>query len=140
MSYEAYKVIDKEFEEMINEVCGETKLAIKKGRPTPEFYLPIYHEDFMKWWKKRDEEKYCPKTSVECNSCGEKFIIYTEPFKITTMTYNNDIGGSPAATSWHEQYQNVSQSSFYCYKCGHPFVVSGSKILKIKSKQLEVVL
>jgi hypothetical protein len=141
MSYEAHKVINKEFEEMINEVCGVNRgieLSKRKGRsrPTPDFYdLPIYHEEFMEWWKEKNEEKYNAKMITKCE-CGAVHTIYTEP--LTVETYN-DIGGN-AATSWHTQYQSVQHERFFCWRCGKPFTVTGSKISKIKSNQMEVVL
>ena len=137
MSYEAHKVINKDFEEMINDVCGgpNIKLPRRKGRPSPDFYdLPIYHEDFMKWWKQRDEEKHSMKITSKC-VCGVTYTVYTEP------EYVHDFQGQGTTSSTtYNQYQNVQRTGFFCWKCGKSFYVTGSRILKIKSNQLEVVL
>lgn len=135
------EIID-EFEEMINDVCGEAnrgiELSKRRGRPTPDFYdLPIHHEDFMKWWKERDEEKNSMKLTIKCN-CGATYKIYTEPVDIVRYDFQGQ--GSTASTDWYTQSQTVQSERFYCWRCGKPFSVTGSKILKIKSNQLEVVL
>ena len=133
------KIIE-EFEEMINDVCGETniKLARKKGRPTQDFYdLPMHHKDFMDWYEERDRERYSTKITTKCD-CGATYKIYTEP----TVRYDFQGQGSTSAasTDWHTQHQRVYIERFYCWRCGKPFSVTGSKIIKIKSNQLEVVL
>ena len=124
------KIID-DFENMINEVCGDVvKLEKKKyyGKPTPDFYdLPFQHEDFMKWYKEKEEERTIFKMNAEC-SCGEKYVIYTSPPSLPF--------GWPEVS----MFQEVTYERFFCYKCGKPFMVTGNKILKIKSEKLEVVL
>lgn len=141
------KIID-EFEEMINDVCGP-KVRKLPGRPkvptvptvpTPDFYEQrMYHDDFMKWYYDKEKDKQSMKVTAKC-VCGVTYKIYTEPMPLPTISYNNDIGGSTAATSWYEQTEIVKHHRFYCWKCGAPFVVTGSKIKKIESNQLEVVL
>lgn len=143
------KIIE-EFEEMINEVCGPksaVKLARKgrpKGtRPTPDFYdLPLQHEDFMQWYKEKTEERYYHTVSIEC-SCGEKYIVQLERDEIViNYPFWSETGTETGTETSNEYYQNVRYEKFFCYKCGKPFVVTGNKIRKIKSKskQLEVVL
>jgi len=126
------KIID-DFEKMINEVCGEVvKLEKKKyhGRPTPDFYdLPFQHEDFMRWYKDKEEEKNALKHLVKC-TCGEDYIIYIRPDYTCYYSSRPD-----------ENYttQFVTMESFFCYKCGRRFDVCNA-IIKIKSTKLEVVL
>ena len=137
------KIID-EFEEMINEVCGpKVKKAAGLGRPkgtlTHDARNLILNEDFMKWYYDKEKDKRRTKVTAKC-VCGVTYKIYTEPMNISTFTYNNDIGGSTAATSWYTQTESVEHHRFYCWKCGAPFSVTGSKIKKIESNQLEVVL
>jgi len=132
------KIID-EFEEMIEDVCGE-KPNIRlpdKHRPTPDFY-DIYHEEFMKWWEERKEEKYHMKMHVKC-PCGEKYVVYSEPDRVEDFVTWSETGTS-TSNSYYSFNQHVSHERFFCYKCGKPFSVTGSKIVKIKSNQLEVVL
>ena len=138
------KIID-EFEEMIVELCGTGGLKKQSGRPkgtrpTPDFYdLPIHHKDFMEWYEERDREKRYMKITTKCD-CGVIYKIYTEPFD--TLRYVHDFqgqGSTSASTDWHT-HQIVHIERFHCWKCGKPFSVTGNKILKIKSNQLEVVL
>ncbi len=141
MSDEAHRVIDKEFEEMINDICGEKtnrRLPDKyRHIPTPDFYdLPMHHEDFMKWYKERDEERYKKKTAIKCE-CGAIYTIYTEPME--TLRYDFQGQGLTSTTDLYSQ-QQVHIERFFCCRCGMPFSITGGKIVKIKSNQLEVVL
>ena len=135
------KDVIKEFEEMINEVCGHKTNVPNKGRPTHDFYdIPMHHKDFMDWYNERDREKYSCKIVTKCD-CGVSYTVYTEPGD--TLRYVHTLGEGTAAsptTDWTTQYQTVEYQRFYCWKCGRPFTVTGSKIMKVKSNQLEVVL
>jgi len=130
------KDVIKEFEEMMNEVCGN-KISSRKGRPTQDFYdLPMNHKDFMDWYKERDRERYSSKITTKC-VCGVSYTFYTEPYISNVHT----AGGTLASTiDWATQYQQAQYERFFCWKCGRSFSVTGSKIIKIKSNQLEVVL
>ena len=124
-----------EFEEMINEVCGPKTNV--KGRPIQDFHnMPMHHKDFIDWYNERDREKNSSKFITKCE-CGVSYEVYTEPFD--TLRYVHTFAASPE-TDWITQCQTVEYQRFYCWKCGKPFSVTGSKIIKLKSNQLEVVL
>ena len=128
----------KEFEEMMNEVCGHK--ITTKGRPTQDFYdLPMHHKDFMDWYNERDREKYSCKIVTKCD-CGVSYTVYTEPGDTLRYVYTFGSDTAASTTDWTTQYQTVEYHRFYCWKCGKQFTVRGSKISKIKSNQLEVVL
>ena len=133
------EIINKEFEEMINDVCGPKK--IKRGRPpgirpTSDFYdLP--NEEFMRWLEEKAHYRYCMKISAKC-ACGEEYIIFSEEAQINYPEWSE----AGTTTDYHIHNENIRAEHFFCYKCGQRFVVSGSRIVRIesKSKQLEVVL
>jgi len=135
------KIID-EFESMINEVCGEVvKLEKEKyyGIATQDFYnLPFQHEDFMKWYKEKEEERNALKQSVEC-TCGERYIVYTMPDQ-TYYNYNNVSYDGTYVNYASTSTQSIIRESFFCYRCGRRFDVTGSVIIKLKSEKLEVGL
>ena len=127
-------IIDKEFEKMMNEVCGS---KVKRTRPTRDFYdMPMQQKYFMDWYYKKQEDKYSSKLTVKCDDCGTTYTIYTEPME---SQYNVARCPDNYDSLW-EQCQKVQQHRFYCWKCGKPFYVTGSKVKKIESNQLEVVL
>jgi len=128
------KIID-EFESMINDICGEVvKLEKEKyyGRPTPDFY----DEDFMKWYKEKEEERNALKQYVGC-ICGERYVIYTIPDQ---KHYNYNISYNGTGTYVNYATQNVIKESFFCYRCSRRFDITGGMIIKIKSEKVEVGL
>ena len=138
------KEFTKEFEEVIDEICGKKKELkylslpeyneflkdkIRKYEWTYEFLREEIRRHEKVYFDKEDE-RCCSRISCSCK-CGAEYLFFVEQ-NIPYWKYNN--------YGEMEPFRNSQYETFFCVKCGKMMRVMCENIYKVKSKQLEVVL
>lgn len=123
------KDIIKDFSKMIDDLCGPNKEEVNLSKKRDHFRESLIrmeqrYDEYFRWEEEKRKEESSFKQELQCE-CGEEYVVYLKPqyisFPGTDLTVE------------------VTMSNFYCHKCGRIYRAPG-EILKIKSRQLEVVL